>query len=109
MIRILVLLLICSCCRAQTIEQRVQSLEAALDSSNQEFKSGTVCAAAGATLTIVGALLPIRNGEWDYWKITSTGFGAALMTIGAVLWIDSHKYMGRVRPVPGGVAVIIGR
>ena len=109
MIRIILLLLIATSCSGQTLEQRIGAIEAALDSSHQEFKSGTVCIAAGSTLALGGALLPVKGGEWDYWKITSVSFGSALLTLGTVLYIDSHKYMGRLRPIPGGVAVRIGK
>lgn len=109
MIRIILLLLIATSCSGQTLEQRIGAIEAALDSSHQEFKSGTVCIAAGSTLALVGALLPVKGGEWDYWKITSVSFGSALLTLGTVLYIDSHKYLGRLRPIPGGVALRIGK
>ena len=88
--KLIIALLLSSTVQAQD-PLSIQDMQYNLYRSHQEFKSGTL-------LTLVGVLAIITSMEAKRadMAIPELGYiGGGLITIGTVLHIDSHKWIGR--------------
>lgn len=90
--KLIIALLLTSSAQAQTTDTlTIQDMQYNLYRSHQEFKSGTILSLLG----VLAVLTSIEAKRSDM-AIPELGYiGGGLITIGTVLHLDSHKWIGR--------------
>jgi hypothetical protein len=88
---ILILSLFASTVQAQQETISIQDMQYNLFRSHQEYRTGTVMIVGG--LLAVAASVAAKDADLPSKEIGY--FGAAFLTIGCVIHIDSHKWIGR--------------
>jgi hypothetical protein len=65
--------------------------------SQSEFRTGTFLLVAGTALSIAGALIKTDKDSYGVTKNNGAFFfiGTGIATIGTIVQIDSHKWIGR--------------
>lgn len=89
------LLLLSASAQAQT-DSTTHQIQLNLDKCHQEYKTGTI-------MTLVGLLAVAAGIQAESSDMGGKEFiyaGAAFMTIGTVIHIDSHKWIGRCGKLP---------
>ena len=75
-----------------TIIKRLDNIELNLKRSHDAYRGGTILVLTGMLIT--GLSFAMDDAEMS----GSVAFvGGGMMTIGGILHIDSHKYLGRIR------------
>ncbi len=102
---LVLLLLLASSTYAQDTQQRIAALEATLQTIQHDmskchgqFQIGLATTSFGAVSSVAGILIPDYNTIGASNKATKNTLlivGAAGLITGAILIIDSHKYIGR--------------
>lgn len=89
---LIILLLLAGSVQAQTADTlTIQDMQYNLFRSHQEYRTGTVMIVGG--LLAVAASVAAANADLPSKEIGY--FGAAFLTVGCVIHIDSHKWIGR--------------
>lgn len=88
--KLIIALLLSSSVQAQDT-LTIQDMQYNLYRSHQEFRSGTIISLLGALAVL--ASIQAKNSDMAIPELTYAGAG--MITVGTVLHIDSHKWIGR--------------
>lgn len=90
--KLIIALLLSTSAQAQTPDTlTIQDMQYNLYRSHQEFRSGTIISLLGALAVL--ASIQAKNSDMAIPELTYAGAG--MITVGTVLHLDSHKWIGR--------------
>lgn len=88
-----------------SLKQKILKMDAAINTihlnltkSHKQFKTGTLIMIAGAAMSLVGVQIISKeagDSNNNYDKPHLLYGGLALTTVGTIIQIDSHKWIGR--------------
>jgi len=84
--------------RILSIEMNQRNIQLNLKKSHKQFSTGTLLVLTGSVITTGGALLAKKDNDASSKAKSNNAlliFGAAMTTVGVVIQIDSHKWIGR--------------
>lgn len=75
---------------------KINTIELHLEKSHTEYQMGTALFFIGTILAVGGTGSAMLSRESEMWPcLIFAGVGTALQISGGILWLDSHKHIGR--------------